>query len=114
EKGLYGAQYYSEHPTVPRDSIVAQINMDQMGRGGAEDAPPSGTDAMIILGVRRLSSELGATAESVNKRPAYGFKIDQSWDQPNDPSQGWCRSDHYMYARYGMPVLFFVSAVWYI
>ena len=54
------------------------------------------------------------TAESVNSRAPYRFKIDQSWDQPNDPSQGWCGSDHYMYARYGMPVLFFVSAVWYI
>jgi Zn-dependent M28 family amino/carboxypeptidase len=114
EKGLYGAEYFADHPTVPRDSIVAQVNMDQMGRGGAEDAPPSGTDALVVLGARRLSTELGAVADAVNRRPAYRFHFDMSFDAPNDPSQGWCRSDHYMYARYSIPVLFFVSAVWYI
>lgn len=114
EKGLYGAEYFADHPTVPRDAIVAQVNMDQMGRGGPEDAPPGGENALVVLGVRRLSAELGAIAERVNARPAYGFRFDTSFDQPGDPSQGWCRSDHYMYARYGIPVLFFVSAVWYI
>ncbi len=114
EQGLYGAEYYSEHPTVPRDSIVAQINMDQMGRGGAEDAPPDGVNSMVVLGARRLSPELGAIADSVNARPEFRFHFDRSFDAPGDPSQGWCRSDHYMYARYGIPVLFFVSAVWYI
>jgi Zn-dependent M28 family amino/carboxypeptidase len=114
EKGLYGAEYFADHPTVPRDSIVTQINMDQMGRGGAEDAPPAGTNAMVVLGARRLSAELGTIADEVNSRPAYGFTIDRSFDAPGDPSSGWCRSDHYMYARYGIPVLFFVSAVWYI
>lgn len=114
EQGLYGAQYFSDHPTVSRDSIVAQINMDQMGRGGAEDAPPDGLNSMVVLGARRLSSELGRIADSVNGQPRYQFHMDRSFDQPGDPSQGWCRSDHYMYARYGIPVLFFVSAVWYI
>lgn len=114
EQGLYGSQYFSDHPTVPRDSIVAQINMDQMGRGGAEDAPPDGVNSMVVLGARRLSSELGRIADSVNSGKLYQFHMDRSFDQPGDPSQGWCRSDHYMYARYGIPVLFFVSAVWYI
>jgi hypothetical protein len=114
EEGLYGSEYFSEHPTVSRDSIVAQINMDQMGRGGAEDAPPDGVNSMVVLGARRLSSELGRIADSVNSRKPYRFHVDRSFDQPGDPSQGWCRSDHYMYARYGIPVLFFVSAVWYI
>jgi len=68
EKGLYGAQYYSDHPTVPRDSIVAQVNMDQMGRGGREDAPPGGADALVVIGSRRLSTELGDLAERVNAR----------------------------------------------
>jgi hypothetical protein len=114
EKGLYGAEYYGDHPTVPRDSIVAQVNMDQMGRGGAEDAPPGGVNALVMIGTRRLSTELGDLAEAVNRRPEHGFKLDYTFDAPNEPSQGYCRSDHYMYARYGIPVLFFVSAVWYI
>lgn len=114
EKGLYGAEFFADHPTVPRDSIVAMINMDQMGRGGPEDEPPGGPNSLVVLGTRRLSSELGAIADDVNRRPSYQFRFDSTFDAPGDPSQGWCRSDHYMYARYSIPVLFFVSAVWYI
>jgi len=114
EVGLYGAEYFGDHPTVPRDSIVAQVNMDQMGRGGAEDAPPGGDNSLVLIGTRRLSTELGDLAEAVNRRPQYGFKFDYTFDAPGDPSSGYCRSDHYMYARHGIPVLFFVSAVWYI
>ncbi|MEO7457700.1 MAG: M28 family peptidase [Gemmatimonadaceae bacterium] len=113
EKGLYGAQYYSDHPTVPRDSMVALINMDQMGRGDPPDSSASGPNALVVLGVRRMSRQLGAIAESVNARPEYGFRFDMSFDEPGHPSQGWCRSDHYYYARYGVPVLFFVSDIWY-
>jgi hypothetical protein len=114
EVGLYGAEYFGDHPTVPRESIVAQVNMDQMGRGGPEDAPPGGENSLVLIGTRRLSTELGDLAEAVNRRSQYQFKLDYTFDAPGDPSSGYCRSDHYMYARYGIPVLFFVSAVWYI
>jgi hypothetical protein len=35
EAGLYGSEWYTDHPTVPRESIVAQLNMDMVGRGAA-------------------------------------------------------------------------------
>ncbi len=114
EKGLFGAQYYSDHPTVPRDSIVAQINMDQMGRGGPEDAPPGGTDALVVIGSRRLSTELGDLAERVNARAATPFRFDYRFDQNGDPTNAYCRSDHYMYARFGIPIVFFSAAAWHI
>ena len=114
EKGLYGAQYYSDHPTVPRDSIVAQVNMDQMGRGGPEDAPPGGTDALVVIGARRLSTELGDLAERVNAREASPFHFDYSFDRNGDPTNAYCRSDHYMYARFGIPIVFFSAAAWHI
>ncbi len=113
ERGAYGSEYFTDHPTVPRDSIVAQVNMDQMGRGGPEDASPSGQNALVVLGAGRLSKQLGTIADSINQRSAYGFRFDHSFDQPGHPSQGWCRSDHWEYARYNIPVLFFVSDVWY-
>src|SRR4029079_9057253 len=75
EKGLYGAQYYSDHPTVTRDSIVAQVSLDQMGRGEPLDAPHNGPNALVIVGARRLSTELGDLAEKVNQRPDHGFKF---------------------------------------
>ena len=114
EKGLYGAQYYSDHPTVPRDSIVAQVNMDQMGRGDPVDHPPGGPNALVVIGPRRLSTELGGMVEKVNTRPEHGFTLDYEFDRDNDPTNAYCRSDHYMYARYGIPVAFFVAAAWYI
>jgi len=114
EKGLYGAQYYSDHPTVPRDSIVAQVNMDQMGRGDPVDNPPGGPNALVVIGPRRLSSELGTMVEKVNARAEHRFTLDYEFDRDNDPTNAYCRSDHYMYARYGIPVAFFVAAAWYI
>ena len=112
EKGLFGSLYYADHPTVPRDSIVTQINMDQMARGEPEDAPPGGENALVVIGLKRRSNELGELSERVNQK--YGFKFDYNFDRNGDPTNAYCRSDHYMYARYGIPVAFFVAAAWYI
>ena len=114
EKGLYGAQYFSDHPTVPRDSIIAQVNMDQMGRGDPIDEPAGGENALVVIGSRRLSTELGDLAESVNKRAEHSFSLDYQFDKNGDPTNAYCRSDHYMYARYGIPIVFFSAAAWYI
>ena len=112
EKGLYGAQYFTDHPPVPLASIVAQVNMDQMGRGGPEDAPPGGPNALVVIGSRRLSTELGDLAERVNEKSRHRLRFDYAFDRDGDPTQAYCRSDHYMYARYGIPVAFFSAAAW--
>ncbi|MES2179959.1 MAG: M28 family peptidase [Gemmatimonadota bacterium] len=114
ERGLYGAQFFSDHPTVPRDSIVAQTNMDQMGRGEAIDNQPGGANALVLIGTRRLSTELGDMVEAVNARTAAPFALDYSFDKNGDPTNAYCRSDHYMYARFGIPVAFFSAAAWHI
>jgi len=112
EKGLYGAQYFTDHPPVPLSSIVAQVNMDQMGRGGPEDAPPGGPDALVVIGSRRLSTQLGDLAERVNETGRHRLRFDYEFDRDGDPTKAYCRSDHYMYARYGIPVAFFSAAAW--
>ena len=114
ERGLYGAQYFADHPTVPRGSIVAQVNMDQMGRGEPIDNPAGGPNALVVIGARRLSTELGDLAETVNARAEHKFTLDYQFDKDGDPTNAYCRSDHYMYARYGIPVAFFAAAAWYI
>lgn len=111
EQGLFGAEYYTDHPTVPRDSIVAQVNLDQVSRGGPIDIPGSQARTLYVLGPRRLSQELGDIVDTVNARERHRFVLDRSLDAPGHPANGWCRSDHYMYARYGIPVAFF-SAGW--
>jgi hypothetical protein len=107
EKGLLGAEYFTDHPTVPRDSIVAQINMDMVGRGGADDLPGGGPGYLQVIGSRRLSTELGDLVDSVNTRGGHGFAFDYQYDADGHPQQFYCRSDHYEYARFGIPVAFF-------
>ena len=111
EKGLYGSQWFTDHPTVPRDSIVAQLNMDMVGRGRASDMEGGGPNALSLVGSRRLSTELGHLIEQVNQRREPPFKLDYRYDANGHPDNVYCRSDHYMYARYGIPIAFFSSGI---
>jgi hypothetical protein len=117
EKGLFGSQWFTEKPTVPRDSIVAQLNLDMIGRGGAEDAVVAkpgeygGPDYLQLVGSRRLSTALGDLVERVNTDAKFGFRFDYQLDADGHPQNIYCRSDHYEYARWGIPVVFFTTGV---
>ena len=106
ELGLFGAGYFTAHPAVPRDSIVAQLNVDMIGRGEASDLPGGNPGYLQLIGSRRLSTELGDMAESVNKSGRHGFTFDYTFDADGHPENYYCRSDHYEYARYGIPIVF--------
>jgi hypothetical protein len=107
ELGLFGARYFTDHPTVSRDSIVAQLNMDMVGRGRPDDETGGGAGYLQLIGTRRLSTELGDLIETVNKGRRQPFTFDYQYDASGHPEQYYCRSDHYMYARYGIPIAFF-------
>ena len=107
EEDLYGSTWFTDHPTVPRDSIVAQLNVDMIGRGEADDIPGGGPGYLQLIGSKRLSTELGDLIEAVNKSYASPFKFDYQFDAAGHPEQYYCRSDHYEYARYGIPISFF-------
>lgn len=105
EKGLYGSQWYGEHTTVPRDSIVANVDIDMIGRGSAEDLPGGGPNYLMTVGSRRLSTELGDVLDRVNAKEPRPFTIDLQYDAPGHPEQLYCRSDHVNYARWGIPAV---------
>lgn len=117
EKGLWGSEYYTDHTTVPRDSIVAQLNMDMVGRGMETDdvlgdgSAKGGPGYLQLVGSRRLSTELGDLVEKVNVDGKYGFAFDYTFDKDGHPANIYCRSDHANYARYGIPVVFFTTGV---
>ena len=111
EKGLLGARHFTDNPTVPRDSIVAQINIDMIGRGAAGDTPGGNANYLLLVGSRRLSTELGDLVEAVNNRRSPRMNLDYSWDAPGHAQRIYCRSDHAMYARYGIPVVFFFTGL---
>jgi hypothetical protein len=120
EKGLLGSRYFTDHPTVARDSIVAQLNMDMVGRGDAGDetgrtkdgTPLHGSAGYLqLVGSRRLSTELGDLIEQVNKTDHHDLTFDYAMDADGHPSNIYCRSDHYEYARYGIPITFFTTGL---
>ncbi|HEX2722373.1 MAG TPA: M20/M25/M40 family metallo-hydrolase [Gemmatimonadaceae bacterium] len=111
EKGLLGSKWFTDHPTVPRESIVAQLNVDMVGRGSAEDIAGGGPDYLQLVGSRRVSTELGDLVEQINSSRARPFKFDYTFDANGHPERIYCRSDHYNYARYNIPITFFTTGL---
>jgi hypothetical protein len=118
EKGLWGSAWFTEHATVPRDAIVAQLNLDMVGRGSATDVTGTTADGkelrggpgyLQLVGSRRLSTELGTLVEQVNRDRKHGFTFDYAMDANGHPMNIYCRSDHYEYAKWGIPVTFFTT-----
>ena len=112
EKGLWGSRYFVENPTVPLDKIVTQLNIDMIGRSKkAGDTNPrnkelSGPDEIYVIGSKMMSTELGALSESVNK-DYLNLSFNYRYDDPNDPNRFFFRSDHFNYARKGIPIIFY-------
>jgi hypothetical protein len=103
EKGLLGSAWYTDHATVPVDSIVAEFDIDMIGRGAASDIAAGGPTYLEVVGLRRLSKEFGDWVEAVNAKERQPFVFNYEYDVPGHPLQYYCRADHYSYARYGIP-----------
>jgi hypothetical protein len=99
EKGLWGSRYFSEHPVVPLKDVVADINMDMIGRNWPD----------TIVAIGKDQSDLGATLNRVNAaHPELDMTaIDDRWPE----ERFYYRSDHYNFARKGVPILFFFNGV---
>jgi hypothetical protein len=116
EKGLWGSRYFVEHPTVPLDKIVVQLNVDMIGRS-RQPGTPAGTNAALtgpnetyVIGSKMMSSTLGALSERVNK-DYLDLTFNYKYDEPSDPNRFFFRSDHYNYAKRGIPIIFYFSGV---
>ena len=103
EEGLLGSAWYTDHSTVPIDSIVAEFDVDMIGRGAATDIAAGGPTYLEVVGLRRLSKEFGDWVEAANARQPVPFVFNYEYDAPGHPDQYYCRADHYSYARYGIP-----------
>src|SRR3989440_11290513 len=116
EKGLWGSRYFTDYPTIPLDRIVTQINIDMIGRSKKPgDLNPrnkelSGPNEIYVIGSKMMSTELGDLTEAVNKQ-YLNITYDYRYDDPNDPNRFFFRSDHYNYARKGIPIVFFFDGV---
>lgn len=108
EKGLLGSEWYSEHPVFPLESTVADLNIDMIGR--TDSAHAQGTPYVYIIGSDRLSTELHRINEEANARYTR-LLLDMTFNERNDPNRYYYRSDHYNFARKGVPVIFYFSGV---
>jgi len=116
EKGLWGSDYFTQFPTVPLDRVVAQLNIDMIGRTkAASDTNPrnavlSGPHEVYAIGSRMMSDDLGRALVRVNG--AYlKLLLNEKYDDPADPQRLFYRSDHFNYARKGIPIIFFFSGL---
>lgn len=117
EAGLWGSRYFTDHPTVPLDRVVAQLNIDMIGRGRPVGSPRPNNplaltelDSVYVVGARRLSAELGDVVERVNAG-YHRLRYDYALDAPDNPAGIYERSDHYQYAKHGIPIAFFFTGV---
>jgi Zn-dependent M28 family amino/carboxypeptidase len=112
EKGLWGSRYFTDNPTIPLDHVVAQLNIDMIGRSKKEgDTNPrnkdlTGPNDVFVIGSTMMSTELGELSQTVNKS-YLNLGFDLRYDDPKDPNRFFFRSDHYNYARKGIPIIFF-------
>jgi Zn-dependent M28 family amino/carboxypeptidase len=104
EKGLLGSSYFTDFPTIPLKSAVANINVDMIGR--TDTQKDLNDDYIYLIGSDKLSIELHDLSEQVNKR-CCDMTLDYKFNDPNDPQRLYYRSDHYNFAKHGIPVIFY-------
>ncbi|HQW04919.1 MAG TPA: M28 family peptidase [Flavobacteriales bacterium] len=108
EKGLLGSRYYSDHPVFPLENTVADLNIDMIGR--VDTAHRNSAPYIYIIGSDRLSRELHAINGQANMLYA-GLELDEAFNREDDPNRFYYRSDHYNFARKGVPSIFYFSGV---
>ncbi len=110
EHGLHGSRYYSENPLFPLKNAVADINIDMVGRRDTIGSHKENGKYIYVIGSDRLSSELHSINEEMNKK-YVGLDLDYTFNARNDPNQFYFRSDHYNFAKKGIPSIFFFNGV---
>ncbi|MFL6375402.1 MAG: M28 family peptidase, partial [Pyrinomonadaceae bacterium] len=124
EKGLWGSQYFNQYPpaAVNIKNVIAQLNIDMIGRSKKPGyqapcdinpapgrAPCNSTltdeNAIYVIGKDMMSSVLSNIVGGVN---AGYLKLgyDTRYDDPKDPNRFFYRSDHFNYAKNGIPITF--------
>jgi len=109
EKGLWGSRYFADNPTVPIDKIVAEINIDMIGRNRDNKATEANT--VYCVGSDRISTDFHNLTVDANARMTKPLNLNYEMNDPSDPEQIYYRSDHYSYAVKGIPIIFLTTAL---
>ncbi|HEY1913022.1 MAG TPA: M28 family peptidase [Vicinamibacterales bacterium] len=109
ERGLWGSRYFADYPAVPMSEIVAQLNIDMIGRN--RDDKASEADTVYLVGSDRISTELHNLNRTANAAISKPLTLNYEFNDPNDLEQLYYRSDHYSYAAKGVPIIFFTTGL---
>lgn len=107
EHGLLGSKYYAENPVFPLANTVANLNIDMIGRCDPDNC---GKDYVYVIGSDMLSSDLKKINEDANNANTK-LLLNYKYDDPNDPQRLYYRSDHYNFAKHGIPVVFYFDGI---
>ncbi|MEX1193346.1 MAG: M28 family peptidase [Brumimicrobium sp.] len=107
EKGLLGSQYYSENPIFPLEKTIADLNIDMIGR---TDDRHDHSNYVYIIGSDMISPDLHKINQAANDN-YVGLELDYTYNTADDPNRYYYRSDHYNFAKHGIPSVFYFSGV---
>ena len=114
EHGLWGSAFITDQPPVPISQIVTQLNIDMIGRARQEGDTKPANQALpapgevFVIGSKMMSTDLGELSERVNNS-FLKLKFNYKYDDPKDPERFFYRSDHFNYARKGVPIIFYMD-----
>lgn len=108
EKGLLGSKYFVEYPWISLKNIIADLNIDMIGR--VDKKHKNQPNYIYLIGATHLSKELGIIAEKVNKT-YFDFELDYTYDAIDHPEHLYYRSDHYNFAKNNIPSIFFFNGI---
>ncbi|WP_132052182.1 M28 family peptidase [Pseudocnuella soli] len=108
ERGLLGSEYYSMHPTYPLAKTTANLNIDMIGRIDPKRTVGDSTNYVYVVGDDKLSSDLRPISEAVNKK-FIKMELDYKYNDPDDKEFIYYRSDHYNFAKNGVPIIFYFN-----
>lgn len=106
EFGLWGSRYYVENPIVPLQNSISNINIDMIGRRSTEY--PKQDDYIFVIGADKISQDLHDAVEKSNTN-SVALDLDYKFNDDNDPQRIYYRSDHYSFAKHGIPAVFFYN-----
>lgn len=108
ERGLLGSEYYSMHPTFPLAKTTANLNIDMIGRIDPKRKNGDSTNYVYVVGDDKLSSDLRPISEAANNKFTK-MELDYKYNDPNDKEFIYYRSDHYNFAKNGVPIIFYFN-----
>ncbi|GAB3202758.1 hypothetical protein ABID22_001049 [Pontibacter aydingkolensis] len=110
EKGLLGSEYYANNPIFPLANTVANVNIDMIGRMDFDNEKKNDSNYIYVIGADKLSSELHQINEEANQKHV-NLRLDYKYNDEKDPNRFYYRSDHYNFAKHGIPIIFYFNGV---